>query len=270
MSRASFAKDRSAQKSMDDFARSDIAPIGRHRNIGCMYQTRVPAPAPTPSTLFPVPLVPGAWTVPDNAARHWIVAQWSRALGKHDFFLKHDVPELRWLPLPFYPGHMLVEAAVVDAKGRIGAANMVIGPTGCTRVDGQSAQWHELNEKLRTPVTDIGKAEAYLLFFCSAIHGSGGRFRVITEIDDSCFRRGLEEREAVEQALRAAIVPLQFQPGPDCFIGEALILYERNAFKARMRIHVDGRVDMEDDERIDIDEKALARELCQHDLRWFG
>jgi len=222
-----------------------------------------------PLRLFPAPLIPGDWTLPDHAGRHWIAALWSAAMGEESFFLTHDVPELRWRPLPFYPGHMLVEAAVRDVRGRIGAANAVIGPDGCTRVDGNSSQWHLLNERMGFRLDNADMAAAYLEFFCSAIRGSDGRFRLVTQVDASCFTSRNVDISRAAEALRPHARPISLAATDEGFAGDVLVLYGGNAFQSSFVIRPEGYVEMEDDREIALEDMSLlARERCVGDLRW--
>lgn len=219
--------------------------------------------------LFPAPMLPGEWSLPDHAARHWLVALWGKTLGPSNFFLDHEVPELRWRPLPFYPGYMLAEAAVRDARGRLGAANAVIGPEGCLLVDGNSAPWHDLNSRLGLRIEDAETAAAYLAFFCNAIHGDEGRFRIVTQLDASCFSSRAADIEPAVALLRPHARPIHLERSEDGFTGEALVFYSGNPFVSRFTVRADGLVEMEDDEPIELEDPGiLARERYTDTLRW--
>ena len=236
-----------------------------------MNSTRIDVARDEPAmSLFPAPLISGDWAEPDHAARHWIVALWSTVLGEDNFFLTHDVPGLRWRPLPFYPGHMLVEAAIRDERGRLGAANAVLGPDGCVRIDGDSAPWHLFNERHGLHLDDAEMAASYLEFFCTAIRGSDGRFRLITRIDASCFTGRPVDTAHAAEALRPHARPISLtRTDEGDFAGEALVLYNGDAFVARFLVKPGGFVEMEDDEQIELaDASLLARERYAGDIRW--
>lgn len=158
----------------------------------------------------------------------------------------------RW-PMSFYDGFDYYEITVTKA-GRRETGYFLWTPGEAIFLDGHSSAVHALNERVGLR---LGKHEIqdYLYFFCASVEGEAGRFLVIDELDDLVFN--VEPNEDYLAAVGKAIEP----PSPPIAIADldgeirsysiaACILYGDTLFRARFRVHVDGQVEMTEDEEL--------------------
>jgi hypothetical protein len=200
------------------------------------------------------PLIPGDWR--DLALDEAVPLLLRLALQaeQHDLghlFVDNWPTRARAMRLSFYPGWILVEAQATLAGGGEGICCFLYGTLGVVIIDGNSAPVHWINGQGVLAIKDKPAAAAdYLRFFCSAVHGESGRFRVIESLTELALPTEVTSLPELSQALDGKPRPIAISSDGEDFLATACVLYDSALFKAEFRIEPTGAVTMTDDDPI--------------------
>ena len=202
------------------------------------------------------PLIPGDWSDLAGPATKELAARIDalpelRRSGR-------SAARMRARAMPFYRDWLLVEALVRDEEGPFGILTAVFGTEGLTPVTGESDVVHRLNAH-HLALTDMDDRLDYLRFFCSATRSADGRFRIVSDAADLCWKDAAEDAAVPEARTRAAdvIAPLRAVDAPEdgeadpaTEIYEAFVGYGDAIFRSVFALQPSGMVDMQDDEPV--------------------
>jgi hypothetical protein len=190
------------------------------------------------------PMMPGAWRNVPPALCTAIAAEGARRGDMHTM-LPWPIERMRSLPLGFYPGLFLTEALARYAVDAAGVFRMLIGPDTLMLLDGTSPPLHALNARMLL-LEDDAQTRQYLRFFCGAVHGEAGPFRVVERLDGLMLNPDLDAH-AVAQ-VQAAVRSIRRGRGANADVYTATVVYGTALFRARFRVKMRGMVEMLDDE----------------------
>ncbi len=234
-----------------------------------------------------LPLVPGRWQ-PLNAAESRAFLQrfdthLHAAYGGGHGARRHPMRDLRAVPLTFYPGWLLVEGEADLGGGMVGTFDALYGPGFLWAIDGESRTIHQLNGGALPLRTDGAAAEGdqpaffpspltrlvaetsgadYLHFFCGAVRGDQGAFRLVETQEDMLLCGVTSPSHLWQEYLR----PVTVREDGDEFIAQAAVLYGGDLFDATFRITRSGGVTMEEDTSVatGIAEPEKTRDIFRH------
>lgn len=234
-----------------------------------------------------LPLVPGPWKTLTPAESRALL----RRLDTHLFALhgpehrarRFPMRDLRAVPLDFYPGWLLVEGEADLAAGQVGTFDALYGPGFLAALNGSSALIHELNAGVLT-VRDDGTVPeggqsafvpsplaplradttgmSYLHFFCNAVRGDEGAFRIVQNVRDL----RLCGAPAPTRSMRKHLRRVTFREDGEDLLADAVVLYAGTLFEAAFRVSPAGGVRMERDEPLasDVAPAEKTREIFRH------
>jgi hypothetical protein len=234
-----------------------------------------------------LPLVPGPWKTLTPAESRALL----RRLDTHLFALhgpehrtrRFPMRDLRAVPLTFYPGWLLVEGEADLAGGQVGTFDALYGPGFLAALNGSSTLIHELNAGVLTVRDDGAVPEGgqsafvpsplaplradttgpgYLHFFCNAVRGDEGAFRIVQNERDLRLCGALVPTRPLRKHLRRVTMR---EDGED-LLAEAVVLYGGMLFDAAFRVSPAGSVRMERDEPLasDVAPAEKTREIFRH------
>lgn len=197
------------------------------------------------------PLYSDDWTeVTDEAEIRkllWPLAPPGRILsGKSSM-----IERVRFLTPSFYPDQVLVEVQVPLEDGVHAICSALIDDSHqATTLTGQSPAIHNLNARgflKRLDERDV--ALDYLRFFCAAVWGEAGPFRVVETLEDIPFSDSADE-ESFENVRRFLLEqPREATRLPDGnWEARVLVCYRDALFRAQFKIVLNGMVEMISDE----------------------
>lgn len=246
-------------------------------------------PPTTPARPF-LPLVPGPW-LPLERDEQLAFGQrldaHLRAGGLSEPSFTRQCP-LQWVhavPLSFYPGWLLLTAQVQLPDEEVANVDVLMGPGFFWCLDGVSAMIHDINGgEVRLPVPgpdpaarrDMpsplapllprGTGPDYLHFFCHAVRGDQGCFRIVQSAEDlrhSGVTDDVERLAARLEPLRASwkrgsgsgsgtarAVGATAESSPRDLRVVTPMLYGGTLFRASFELRPGGMVRMIDDDAI--------------------
>ncbi|MDY7094327.1 MAG: hypothetical protein SX243_15260 [Acidobacteriota bacterium] len=149
--------------------------------------------------------------------------------------------------LPFYPGWNALEVLLLTEEGTVAAAVAVEGEEHVLMLQGTSPPLHYLNHELPIVLETPEQADAYVRFFCGAVHGEEGPFRLITDTEDILPLLPPDTDWQVS-TIEEHLHPLELEPQEDGFwAASAAVQYSNALFDADFKIYPTGMVEMLDD-----------------------
>lgn len=188
------------------------------------------------------PLVPGPWiSLPSRK-----LSNLSAALSDASEVVLRElkIEAARAIKLPFYKDALLVEGAFSRAGKLYAIHRAILTCSEILPLNGRSEGIHELNRRILKNL-DTVESKDYLRFYCSAVRGEEGRFRIIEEREPEI---GLSEDIAVTRLEES----MQDEDG-DRQTFAATVLYSNAVFLAKFSVGSSGSVDMLDDDPIAAD-----------------
>lgn len=241
-----------------------------------MYQTLPPDRALQAQAVRPRrALIPGPWHLLDAEAH----GAFNRRLQDHltqaglnDWADRHRVMQVCVAEPSFYPGYALLSAQVERRDGLRGTLDVLMGPGFIGCLDGRSVLIHALNDGHfgsdgTSPLADLSDpamAADYLHFFCSAVRGEHGSFRIVQTADD-LRDGGVTDLNGAPTGtmfeLEVQVVPedRRRRAGDAVVQAKACVLYGGTLFGARFQIDRQGHVEMLDDHTLVADVAPLER-----------
>jgi hypothetical protein len=202
------------------------------------------------------PLVPGDWfqlTADETAEVLGQLKNYLQVTPEMPPFLdRAEVHGMRARTLDFYPGWLLVECQAALNSETVALFNFFFGPSGAILLDGRSDGLHAFNAMVQVAIENPARAAQYLMLFCSAVRSELGRFEIITDPGQIAFLPG---QQPDQMALaRSLVLPLSAQVENDAGIEfQAIVRYGDGLFSTRFRVPPNGRVEMLDDQPLEIE-----------------
>jgi len=223
------------------------------------------------------PLMRGDWKALSDEESTQFIERLDQVLSRSSadppFTRRFPVRGLRALPLSFYPGWLLVEGEAQLADDLVGTFDVLYGPRFMWVIDGASGIIHALNggrlpadsgskdgkadapadeaahSFLPSPLAalDLTTAADYLRFFCGAVWGDDGPFRLIESLDDPDLAAAPDD-DGDDDSWRKQIQPVAMQSTPEGMEAQCVVCYGSALFTTRFRVEVNGMVQMLDDE----------------------
>ena len=171
-----------------------------------------------------------------------------------------DVIGMRAVPLPFYPGHVLIEVGLTHrfkeeksiisfVVGQIGQKTNGGGDDGTVMIlNGTSPMLHNLNKAIPIQLSDESVAAAYLRFFCGYVWGDDGGFWTVESVDHLPWKSDSDPEVKKKVAPHLSAIEL-VETLDDGFRFKATVLYGGLVFLAKFRVENSGTIEMEDDDR---------------------
>ncbi|RLJ17626.1 hypothetical protein DJ030_13750 [bacterium endosymbiont of Escarpia laminata] len=167
----------------------------------------------------------------------------------------------------FYPGWQLVEICVPRSEDSLGTFSCLFGELAVIPILGASPPIHELNARGALALENQRSAADYLRFFCNAVRGDAGPFRIIETEDQLPLAQPLAPESKQELAQHIRPVTLQRDSGTN-WIGTALVQYAYGVFAADFEIQSTGMVEMKDDKPV-MELEGIRQEKIHSGLRFF-
>jgi len=98
--------------------------------------------------------------------------------------LPDPIRRMRRVTLSFYPGWTLVEGLARYSTEMDGVFRLLVGPSECILIDGNSFVIHGVNKKHLDLSGGAATVDQYVRFFTSAVRGEDGPFRVVEGLVD--------------------------------------------------------------------------------------
>lgn len=238
----------------------------------------VVSPQPMPPTDIrrpPRALLPGPWKLLATGERDGFAQRLHEHLkqaGLSTWTEQHDVVQVFAAQPRFYPGYALLSAQVQRRDGLRGTLDVLMGPGFIGCLDGRSALIHSLNDGLfaegeTSPLGDLsdpGVAADYLRFYCNAVRGEHGSFRIVETADD-LRDGGVTDLTSAPPGMmfpmdvQAVAEDRRRREGDPVVHAKACVLYGGALFGSRFEIDRLGQVDMVDDTTLITDIAPLER-----------
>lgn len=235
--------------------------------------------------------VPGPWlllTATEQSAFARRLDAHLRATGLPEPSFSRQCPLLRThaVPLSFYPGWLLLSAEVQLPRQELANIDVLMGPGFFWCIDGTSTMIHDLHggavplpaaepggeiRRLPSPLlpmTPRVTGPDYLRFFCHAVRGDEGSFRIVSsaqELRDCGVTRDVERLAALLRPLRVVWrrgKPRQDEAGEPprrTMRAQATLLYGGAIFDADFELDLRGMVTMVGDRSIASDVAPAER-----------
>jgi hypothetical protein len=208
----------------------------------------------SPTRWLGPPLISGDWRDLSLDEAVPLLLRLARHAEQQDLgalFVDNWPTQARAMRLSFYPGWLLVEAQATLAAGGQGICSFLFGPLGVVIIDGNSAPVHWINGQGALKIKGDSKAATdYLRFFCSAVHGESGRFRVIEALAELALPSEVTSLPELGKLLDGKPRPIDILADGEDFLATAYVLYDSALFKSEFRIEPTGMVVMTDDDPI--------------------
>jgi hypothetical protein len=208
------------------------------------------------------PVIAGAWTELEGVEALTMAHEIGAAPDSmSDLVRDFQVERLRVLPLPCYPGALLVEMQA-RMEDRVGLSNHLYGSWGMVTLDGGSAVIHDINEIEDALTLDTEEAaRAYHALFCNTVRGEDGRFQTIVDPNDLVWRAPPDD------AIFATItIGQKFRRNGSGWEIESPIAYGDTMFVAHFQLTAGGMVEMVDDDPV-AHEMPIAPERWDRQFR---
>lgn len=202
------------------------------------------------------PIYPGAWRALAREPAGLLVQRLDE-LGMQPGNAAVDA--VRVLKLPFYPRWILCDLQfAAGADARKGEAILCLyRPDGCTPIDGRSERVRGHNDRHGVSLETEERRTAYLEFFCTAVFGEEGPFRIVhpsTPLERTGNNEAPIDPDKIVP-LRPIAATKQGDRGIECTVS-----YGRTLFTAEFVVDAEGTVVMVDDSQI-LDMVAIKPEL---------
>lgn len=189
------------------------------------------------------PIAPGEWLPLGKDEEAYLRAVSVNYLGE----VHAEIEGARWCRPSFYENLTFVEVQLRLNNGSA-IASMFVTETDTGLFNGTSPIVHELNSNSHLLLNDNTVAD-YLRFFCLAVHGEEGSFRIV--LDGPSIPGWDHLSEDTRQFITDNTVALNVEN--DAEDGEAFristcVRYSNAFFKSYFRVSTDGMVEMVDDE----------------------
>jgi hypothetical protein len=165
------------------------------------------------------------------------------------------VKAVRAMEMSCYPGFDTVEFLFQHEDGPKQSKLVLLDDSIACWITGASPMVHELNGSKRADgtlyldISDEAKATEYLHFFCSAIHGEEGPFRIVSNEDE--FAAHIEPGKSYEIPDDAfawsAIERVEDEASATAWRAKATVIYGDALFHSEFEIERTGMVSMLDD-----------------------
>lgn len=184
------------------------------------------------------------------------------------------VTGVRRLKLPFYPDAWLCEGCCTDKEGFAGFLTWIDTANTVVHLTGTSPPIHQLNASIPLQLEDQGTAKLYLEFFCAAVHGEAGAFRIVRSPKDLHYAKLPDPplSDDVSTRIKPCSIKKVEKPksetkGPrTIWTADCTIQYANALFSAEMEIKESGMVEMLDDEVI-VDDQPFLLEIFHSGMR---
>lgn len=222
------------------------------------------------------------WHLPPAFSGDWTDLQ-SDAAGNAVDRLRAAFPEawgegvaegvraVRRMEMSCYPGFDAVEVLFQfeDDDRQKKSQLALLGPEIAFWVTGASPGLHELNSMRREdgkPHLDISTEESaaeYLRFFCSAVHGDDGPFRIVPTSDELAAHMKTGELFEIPDGVfsDSAMARVEGEADETAWQTNAPILYANALFRGHFRIQRSGMVEMLEDDVIANDLPAIRQAI---------
>ncbi|MEO1703430.1 MAG: hypothetical protein AAFR71_15410 [Pseudomonadota bacterium] len=194
------------------------------------------------------PISPGEWQSLGKEEEAYLRAVSVNYLSK----VHAEIEGARWCRPSFYKNLTFVEVQLSFNRGPV-IASMYVSDTETGAFDGSSPIVHELNGNNLLILNDNTVLD-YLRFFCLAVDGDEGTFRIVI---DGPEIPGWDQLDGDTRKLVSGnAIALNVQPDPEdagSFRMSACVRYSHALFKTDFRVSENGMVEMVDD--VDLVEK---------------
>lgn len=189
------------------------------------------------------PIAPGDWRSMTEAKEPLLRA----IAASHLVQVLHTIEGARWCHPSFYKGLSLVEVQLGFGDDHQIAA-FYVTDLNTAFFNGTSHVVHELNATGRLVLTDETLTD-YLQFFCLAVQGEEGPFRIVVGGADIPGWEELSEetRQIVAENVKELIVRRD-EGNSDAYRVPACVKYSHSVFKVEFRVLQSGMVEMLEDE----------------------
>jgi len=194
-------------------------------------------------------------------------------LREQDYFSPPNFAGVRSTLLSFYPEQKLLELEIQFPKiSKIGYLTFLMdgNESNIVRLNGTSPPIHELNAKVPIKLTQKN-VFSYLKFFCTAVHGEEGAFKIIDKVEDILWIKE-EEKRLVDGLIKAVLnslsEPIQesVEEEGNFWLADALVNYGNALFWAQFKVQSTGMVGMVNDQTI-VSGLAIKVEVFENGLR---
>lgn len=223
------------------------------------------------------PAFSGDWTDLQSDAAENAVDQLRAAFPKAwGEGVAEGVRAVRRMEMSCYPGFDAVEVLFQfeDGDRQKKSQLALLGPEIAFWVTGASPGLHELNNmrredgKSHLDISTEESAAEYLRFFCSAVHGDDGPFRIVPTSDELAAHMKTGELFEIPDGVfsESAMVRVDSEADETAWQTNASILYADALFRGHFRIQRSGTVAMLEDDVI-VNELPAIRQAIGRGLR---
>ena len=249
---------------------------GVRRLEGKKLETRVSASLRNPKLdewSMP-PIIQGDWKiVPDHRALVNLVRIWPELVPNFGHNIT-AIDAVRRTKVNFYSDTWLYEARCVDGEEFAGYLTWIANDEHVVQLTGNSPPIHHLNSMIPIELTNSDIAAQYLEFFCSAVHGQAGAFRVITSPDALRWESEPEDPlpEDVMRKLHPVemkrVEPEQEEKKDPVWTTECAVQYADALFQSEFVVQDDGAVLMLNDQPL-VEDRPFQVEMFAAGVRKF-
>lgn len=178
---------------------------------------------------------------------------------------------VRSLAMSCYPGFEAVEVLFrFDNRAPVSQVAL-LGPQIAFWVTGVSKGLHELNAmqaedgRSHLDISDEQRACEYLCFFCSAVHGDEGPFRIVEDM--AAFKAHMQEGSIYDISPdafeTAGLIRIEDEFGETAWQIEVPLIYSNTFFCSSFKIKRSGEVEMIEDDCIATDLPAIRQVMLR-------
>lgn len=210
----------------------------------------------SPSAWADRPLYSASWTEIEEEAEMrnvlWPLALPGRILdGKSSM-----IDRVRFLTPSFYPDQILIEVQVqLEDNARAICSVLTSNSRQTAVLTGQSPTIHALNARgLLKRMNEEGVALDYLRFFCAAVWGEAGPFRIVENIEDIPLSDSPNEEtlETLQRFVREQSYEVRYLPDGN-WVVTVLVCYQNVLFQTQFKVMPNGMVEMVSDQPLEQD-----------------
>ena len=204
------------------------------------------------------PLMEGNWQdlPPEEFAevmqriRHHRAAPTRFWIRRNEWSVPVEPSRLRRLPLACYDNVALIEGELEIPGVQSGVLTFLSHDRGITLLNGQRGveQIRQLNKWNRPQLTTPEQAVTYLKFVIGTMDPGDGNFRVLEEAQSLDWKT--DEDRAAHAHLEQAIRPVTMTKKEHDWIGEAIIQYKADLYRAELSLSLNGQPNMLDDQSL--------------------
>ncbi len=172
-----------------------------------------------------------------------------------------SIDGVRSMPLSIYQDTWLYEARCSDSLGFLGYLTWFAASDKVVQLTGTSPPIHQFNSSLPPRLDKIGPATEYLHFFCAAVHGQEGAFRIVESKADLRYFKLPDE--GLDEDVFKKIKPCVLKPvppdednesqktgSPMLWKADCVIQYGDSLFESELFLKKGGMVEMTGDSPI--------------------